>query len=33
MYYRKYYTLGILHVFSYYVHSVEFCIFEFPVDA
>lgn len=26
-------ALNILYTFVYYVHSVNFCIFEFPVNA
>ena len=31
-YYKKRYTLHILHIFLYYVHSVYFCTFEFSID-
>lgn len=31
-YYRKHYNLNILHIFSYHVHSVQFCIFKSPIN-
>lgn len=32
-YYNEYRILDILHIFDYYVNSVDFCTFKFPISA
>lgn len=32
-YNNKYYTLNILYVFVYYMHSINFCVYKFSINA